>query len=75
MALSGLALDVLEAVDHTVVRWARALGAAEHRYPSLIDVAVLERAGQRVIPSAAVESRRPERPLYRDDAIPRLRSE
>ena len=48
-------------MDDTVVRWARALGAPEHRYPSLIDVAVLERAGQvvpgeagqAVIPSAA----------------------
>jgi acyl carrier protein len=54
VALSGLALDVLEAVDQTVLRWARALGAPEHRYPSLIDAAVLERAGQVVIPSRAV---------------------
>ena len=46
VALSGLALEVLEAVDDTVVRWAEALGAPEHRYPSLIDAAVLERAGQ-----------------------------
>lgn len=46
VALSGLALDVLQAVDRTVSGWARALGAAEHRYPSLIDLAVLERAGQ-----------------------------
>jgi len=45
-ALSGLALEVLVAVDRTVADWARALGATEHRYPSLIDVAVLERAGQ-----------------------------
>lgn len=46
VALSGLALDVLHAVDRTVATWARSLGAAEHRYPSLIDLAVLERAGQ-----------------------------
>jgi seryl-tRNA synthetase len=45
-ALAGLALDVLEATDHTVLRWARTLGAAEHRYPSLIDLGVLKRAGQ-----------------------------
>lgn len=50
VALSGLALEALEAVDDTVVRWARALHAPEHRYPSLIDAAVLERAGV-VIPS------------------------
>jgi len=54
VALSGLALEVLEAVDDTVVQWARALGALEHRYPSLIDAAVLERAGQVVPPSAGV---------------------
>jgi len=46
VALSGVALEVLEAVDDTVVRWAESLGAPEHRYPSLIDAAVLERAGQ-----------------------------
>jgi seryl-tRNA synthetase len=45
-ALSGVAIDVLAAVDRTVLGWARALGAREHRYPSLIDLAVLERAGQ-----------------------------
>ena len=58
VALSGMALEVLEAVDDTVLRWARALHAPEHRYPSLIDAAVLERAGQtgagRVIPSNPV---------------------
>jgi acyl carrier protein len=46
VALAGLALDVLEAVDDTIVSWARALGAPEHRYPSLIDLRVLDRAGQ-----------------------------
>jgi seryl-tRNA synthetase/acyl carrier protein len=45
-ALSGLALDVFVAVDRTVARWASSLGATEHRYPSLIDLRVLERAGQ-----------------------------
>jgi acyl carrier protein len=54
VALSGLALQALEAVDSTVVGWARALGATEHRYPSLIDTAVLERAGV-VIPPFARE--------------------
>ena len=48
VALSGLALEVFEAVDDTVVRWAGSLGAPEHRYPSLIDAAVLQRAGQNV---------------------------
>ena len=70
-ALSGLALAVYAAVDRTVVDWARALGAAEHRYPSLIDVAVLQRAGRVdvsvVIPSGAADGpqsrnrRRPDR--------------
>jgi acyl carrier protein len=46
VALSGLALDVLEAVDRTATRWAHSLGAPEHRYPSLIDAGVLARAGQ-----------------------------
>ena len=46
VSLSGLALDVLRAVDHTALEWARSLGAEEHRYPSLIDLGVLERAGQ-----------------------------
>jgi len=46
VALSGLALDALRAVDHTALEWARSLGAVEHRYPSLIDLGVLERAGQ-----------------------------
>jgi seryl-tRNA synthetase/acyl carrier protein len=46
VALSGLALDVVRAVDRTVTRWAAALGAVEHRYPSLIDLGTLERAGQ-----------------------------
>jgi len=52
VALTGLALDVFEAVDATVVRWAESLGAPERRYPSLIDAAVLERASV-VIPSGA----------------------
>jgi acyl carrier protein len=46
VALSGLALEVLRAVDRTAAQWARALGAVEHGYPSLIDLGVLERAGQ-----------------------------
>jgi acyl carrier protein len=46
VTLSGLALGVFHAIDRTVARWARELGAAEHRYPSLIDRAVLERAGR-----------------------------
>ena len=46
VALSGIALDVFEAMDRTVRRWADALGAAEHRFPSIIDRGVLERAGQ-----------------------------
>ena len=46
MALSGIALDVFDAMDRTVRRWADALGAVEHRYPSIIDRGVLERAGQ-----------------------------
>jgi len=46
VALGGMALDVLRAVDRTVVRWAHSLGAAERRYPSLIPLDVLERAGQ-----------------------------
>ena len=46
VALSGLALAVFAAVDRTVSKWATALGAREHRYPSLIDVGVLQRAGQ-----------------------------
>jgi acyl carrier protein len=46
VALSGIALDVFDAVDRTVRGWADALGAAEHRYPSIIGRAVLERAGQ-----------------------------
>ena len=46
VALAGIALDVFDAVDRTIAGWAQALGAAEHRYPSLIDSAVLERAGR-----------------------------
>jgi seryl-tRNA synthetase/acyl carrier protein len=46
VALSGLALDVARAVDHSVARWATTLGAMERSYPSLIDLDVLERAGQ-----------------------------
>jgi len=52
VALTGFALEVFEAVDATVVRWAESLGAPERRYPSLIDAAVLERASV-VIPSGA----------------------
>ena len=55
VALSGIALDVLEAVDRTVVEWAKALGAPEHHYPSVIDRAVLERAGRFVIPSGVAK--------------------
>ena len=67
VALSGLALGVFEAVDRTVARWARELGAAEHRYPSMIDLSVLERAGRvdhltLVIPSERRESRNHDRP-------------
>ena len=47
VALAGFALEVFESVDDTVVRWAESLGAPEHRYPSLIDTAVLKRAGGR----------------------------
>jgi acyl carrier protein len=61
VALSGLALEVFDAVDSTVVGWARALGAPEHRYPSLIDAAVLERAGQPVILSEAKGPQAPDR--------------
>jgi acyl carrier protein len=46
VALSGLALEIFDAVDHTVVEWARFLGAPERRYPNLIARDVLERAGQ-----------------------------
>ena len=46
VALSGLALDVARAVDHTVAKWATTLGAVERSYPSLIDFDVLARAGQ-----------------------------
>lgn len=46
VALGGMALDVCRAVDRTVLRWARELGAIERRYPSLIPLEVLERAGQ-----------------------------
>ena len=60
VTLSALALDVFTAVDLTVAGWARAMGAVEHRYPSVIDLAVLERAGRvdeltRVIPSGAAQ--------------------
>jgi seryl-tRNA synthetase len=74
VALSGLALEVLEAVDDTVVRWAEALGAPEHRYPSLIDAAVLRRASV-VIPSEARDRDHPDRetrPSTGAMAIPRL---
>lgn len=56
VSLAGLALDVLDAVDLTAVRWAKALGAAEHRYPNLIDLAALERAGQAQSPTAVIPS-------------------
>ena len=46
VSLAGTALDVMLAVDHTVQRWARELGAAEQRYPSLIATDVLRRAGR-----------------------------
>ena len=52
VTLAGFALEIFEAVDDTVARWAESLGAPEHRYPSLIDPAVLERAGT-VIPRFA----------------------
>ena len=54
VSLGGLALDVLEAVDRTVLRWAESLGAVEHRYPSLIDLGALERAGQGNVALTAV---------------------
>ena len=41
VSLSGLALDVLRAVDHSTLQWARSLGATERRYPSLFDLGVL----------------------------------
>ena len=46
VSLSGLALDILHAIDRSTLQWARSLGATERRYPSLIDLGVLERAGQ-----------------------------
>ena len=46
VALSGIALDVSDAMDRAVRGWANALGAAEHRYPNIIARGVLERAGQ-----------------------------
>ncbi len=54
VSLSGLALDVFEAIDDSVVRWARSLGAAEHRYPAMIDREVLERAGRTPGPESGV---------------------
>jgi seryl-tRNA synthetase len=75
VSLAGAALDVMLAVDQTVQRWARELGAAEHRYPSLIAADVLRRAGRdewtSVIPSERSESRNRTRPdrgpsLYQD---------
>jgi acyl carrier protein len=72
VALSGLPLEILEAVDRTVVQWAHALGAAEHRYPSLIEGAVLERAG-RVVLSEAKDLHHPDRePSIRTMKILRL---
>lgn len=53
VALAGVALEVFEAVDRTVMRWAAALGSATHRYPSMIGREVLEKAGRT---SAAVVS-------------------
>ena len=58
VALSGLALAVFGAVDRTVSKWATALGAREHRYPSLIDIGVLQRAGQ-VATAPSHSDRRP----------------
>ena len=46
VVLAGLPLALWHAVDRTILEWASALGAREHRYPSVIDVATLERAGQ-----------------------------
>ena len=59
VSLAGDALDVMHAIDRTVQRWARDLGAAEHRYPSLIAAEVLKRAGREdfVIPSEPKASR------------------
>jgi len=72
VALTGFPLEVFQAVDDTVVRWAEALGAPEHRYPSLIDAAVLERAAV-VIPSEAGDPQRPgSEPSVGTSAIPRL---
>ncbi len=74
VALTGFALEVFEVVDATVVRWAESLGAPEHRYPSLIDAAVLERAAV-VIPSEARDRSHPEReagPSTVTIAIPHL---
>jgi acyl carrier protein len=57
VSLSGVALDVMLAVDQTVQRWARDLRAAEHQFPNLIAAEVLDRAGRdewsAVIPSGA----------------------
>jgi seryl-tRNA synthetase len=61
VSLSGAALDVMLAVDQTVQRWARELGAIERRYPSLISADVLRQAGREegsiVIPSEAPKAR------------------
>ena len=74
VALAGLALDVFEAVDDTVMQWAASLGAPEHRYPSLIERDVLARAGQvasssLVIPSVSEgpSSSRPRAPFQDDE--------
>ena len=60
VSMSGAALDVMLAVDHTVQRWARELGAVEHHYPSLIAADVLTRAGREgwtvVSPSEVLEA-------------------
>ncbi len=66
VTLAGLALDVLRAVDHTVAGWARSLAAVERRYPTLIPVAVLERAGQAQSPSHHLTLA-----AHRDETAPR----
>ena len=66
VALAGFALEVFESVDDTVVRWAESLGAPEHRYPSLIDTAVLKRAAV-VIPR--LSARDDDHLSARDDGV------
>ncbi|MGH7710321.1 MAG: hypothetical protein ACREOG_03505 [Gemmatimonadaceae bacterium] len=45
VGLSGMPLQLLEYFDAVALEWARELGAIEHRYPSLIALESLERAG------------------------------